>query len=136
MTDNGFATVDSADVGVVTALLAGFRSEDWSTVRQLLHPGVVWTLPGTSSVSGTKEGVEAVVDTARAINAANLNSRLRDVMVGHSTVVVTLHNSADQPVELDESLALVFEVRDGLVAAVSTHLSDVEGLDRFYAALA
>lgn len=130
------APVAAHDTEVVAALLAAVQRADWEAVRERLAPEVVWTLPGTSRISGVWRGREDVVATARVIDSAGLTVQLLHLMVGHDSVVATVHNTATAPVDLDEWLALVVVVREGAVVSIATHVSDVPGLDRFYSALA
>lgn len=129
------ATTSPADVAVVTEALGAVARQDWGRLSDLVHPDAVWTLPGASSVSGVASGRSAVIETARAIAAANLTSEPHQLMIGHHSVVATIRNTASLPVHLDEWLALVFIVRDGHITGIDTHLSDIPMLERFYAAL-
>jgi uncharacterized protein len=129
------AVVGAADVAVVAEALGAVRRQDWDRVAELLAPDVVWTLPGTSWVSGVATGPEAVLARTQAIAGANLTVEPQHLHVGHSSIVATIHNTAAGPVELDEWLALVFTTRAGRIATIETHLSDVPMLERFYAAL-
>lgn len=131
-----FSTVSKNDAAVPVRMLQASRRQDWNEVRECLHAEVVWTLPGTSMVSGRIEGREAVVEVAQIIDSANLTVQPLHIMTGFETVVVTIHNTANTPVDLDEWLALAFRVEDGLIVSIGTHLSDVPGLDRFYGVLA
>lgn len=135
MDNRAFSTVGTDHATVVSTMLQASRRQDWDTVRDCLHPDVVWTLPGTSQVSGRIHGRDDVVATAQVIDGARLTVEPQHILFGYGTVIATIHNTASHPVDLDEWLALVFEVRDGVIVSIATHLSDVPGLDRFYAAL-
>jgi uncharacterized protein len=130
------ATAGMADVAVVGQALGAVARKDWDRVAALLAPDVAWTLPGNSSVSGVATGPEAVLGRIRAIADANLTSEPQHVHIGSDSIVATIHNTATHPVDLDEWLAMVFTTRDGLIATIATHLSDIPMLERFYAALA
>lgn len=135
MSTTPFSTVSEDDTAVATRMLEAQRRLDWNAVRDCLHPSVVWTLPGTSAVSGTFQGPDEIVRVARIISSAELKVQPLHVMRGFATVTVTIHNTKDLPVPLDEQLALVFRFESGLVRSIDTHLSDVPGLDTFYSAL-
>lgn len=131
-----YSTTSTDDAALVSKMLEASRRQDWNTVRSCLHPDVVWTLPGTSQVSGRICGRDNVVATAQLIDSAKLTVEPQHILFGYQTVVATIHNTASTPVQLDEWLALVFEIHDGEIVSIATHLSDVPGLNRFYAALA
>ena len=42
--------------------LAGLRSRDWSLLRSIMTEDIVWSLPGTSLISGEASGVELRTD--------------------------------------------------------------------------
>ena len=134
MNTRKLATVSGPDTNVATQMLLASRRGDWDGVRDCLDPEVVWTLPGTSQVSGEVIGIDDVVRIAQIIDSANLTVEPKHVLVGFDTVIATIHNTASKPVALDEQLALVFEIRNRKITSIATHLSDVPGLDRFYAA--
>lgn len=136
MNTRKFATVSDEDSNVASRMLQASRRRDWEGVRACLHADVVWHLPGTSQVSGEIRGVDEVVRTAQVIDSANLTVEPKHILVGFGTVVATIHNTASKPMDLDEQLALVFRIQDQKITSIATHLSDVDGLDSFYAALA
>lgn len=120
------------DAAIPTEMLAASRRQDWSRVAELLAPEVVWYLPGNSRISGVAIGRDAVVERAKVIDAAKLTVEPQHVHIGYRSVAVTIHNTAEQPVPLEEWLVLTFTIRDGLIATIDTLLSDVPALERFY----
>ncbi|MFF4569304.1 nuclear transport factor 2 family protein [Streptomyces sp. NPDC001410] len=130
------AVVTEKDAAVVGEMLAASRRKDWDRVAELLDPEVVWSLPGKSRISGDAVGRKAVVERARAIDAAKLTTDPQHLHIGSRSIIATIHNTAETPLPLDEWLALVFTVRSGLITTIDTHLTDVPMLERFYAATA
>jgi hypothetical protein len=54
---------------------------------------VVWTLPGTSLVSGIATGVEGILKRARTIVDYGANVEIQHVVVGYEGVALLLHNT-------------------------------------------
>lgn len=60
---------------------------------------------------------------------------LRRVLLGLDTVAVELHNTGRRSeVQLDEQVIVVFAVQDGRIATADNLISDVPGLNAFFAA--
>ncbi len=127
-------TATEKDAAIAGEMLAASRRQDWERVAELLDPEVVWNMPGNSRISGVAVGRQAVIERAKVIDAAKLTVEPQHVHIGYRSIVVTIHNTAEKPVPLEEWLALVFEFRDGLITTIDTHLSDIPMFERFYAA--
>ena len=46
--------------------------EEWASIRAMVTDDVVWTMPGTSRISGAVQGKEAVVERVRRVAAAGV----------------------------------------------------------------
>ncbi len=109
-------------------------ARDWGRLRAVLHDDASWTLPGDNAVSGRAEGAEAVIERARTIAGYGLRFELEHVLLSRDNMALGLHNTAERDgVRLDEHLATVCRLRDGRIADIETFLSDVPGMDRFFA---
>jgi hypothetical protein len=57
-------------------------------------------------------------------------------MLGENSFILKLHNTARRgALVLDEHLGTVCTVRDGLIDAADTHLSDIAGMNAFFVPL-
>ncbi|MFD4635449.1 nuclear transport factor 2 family protein [Streptomyces sp. NPDC058284] len=109
-------------------------SGDWDAIRALLHDDATWTLPGDNTISGTADGADAVVERARRIASYGLNFELLHILVSRENMALSLHNTARrEDAVLDEYLATVCRLRDGRIASIETYLSDVPGMNAFFA---
>jgi hypothetical protein len=112
---------------------AALVDRDWDSLRRLFTDDATWTLPGDNHISGLAEGADAVVARARKIAAYGLSFELNHILLSRENMALSLHNTAERDgVRLDEHLATVCRLRGGLIFAVETFLSDVEGMDRFF----
>lgn len=103
-------------------------------MRQLLHDDATWTLPGDNAISGTAVGADAVVERARLIASYSVSFELEHILLSRDNMALGLHNTAERNgVHLDEHLATVCRLREGRIAEIETFLSDVPGMDRFFA---
>ncbi|TCO52296.1 nuclear transport factor 2 family protein [Actinocrispum wychmicini] len=111
--------------------------QDWPTVRALITDDIVWTMPGTSRISGTVQGKDAVVERVKRVAAAGVRLpriELRHMLVGETTVMVFLYNKAvaDDGREIDEHLASIYHIRNDKVVAIDTLVTDVDGINAFF----
>jgi ketosteroid isomerase-like protein len=113
-------------------LAAGFHraltTKDWSLLRSVMSPDVIWTLPGDNTVSGTAFGIEAVIDRAELIAGYGLTFELERVLVSRDNMALALRTTA-----LDAHLATVCTVQAERIVRIETYLSDLDGMNAFFA---
>ena len=110
--------------------------KDWAALRPIMSPDVTWTLPGENQISGTAEGIDAVIARAQLIASYGLSFALQHVLVSRENMALSLHNEARRgDLLLDEHLATVCRIEEGKIAAIETYLSDVDVMNRFFADL-
>jgi ketosteroid isomerase-like protein len=108
---------------------------DWDLLKAILTEDLVWTLPGSSLISGEAKGASAVIQRAKTIVARGVNFEFKHILIGRQGAALSLHNAAQRgAVRLDEHLATVMTMRDGKIAAIDTYLSDIEMLNAFFVA--
>lgn len=119
---------------LATQFHAALSRRDWPAIRELLTDDATWVLPGENRISGPAIGAEAVVARAELIASFGLNFELKHILVSRDNVGLSLHNTARRgDLVLDEHLATVCNLRDGKIAAIETYLSDLPGMNAFFA---
>ncbi|MEV8098979.1 nuclear transport factor 2 family protein [Kitasatospora sp. NPDC085879] len=119
---------------VAGRFLAAFGARDEPALRALLAEDIVWSMPGSGTISGTVRGRDAAVARAWEIAGRGVHTELRHVLVGQHGAALSLHNTAHTPDGrvLDEHLATVLTISDGVIAAIDSYLSDVDGMSAFF----
>ncbi len=113
---------------------AALIARDWNAMRALFTDDATWTLPGSNVISGRAEGADEVVARGRKIAAYGLKFELLHILESRDNVALALHNTAERDgLILDEYLATVCRLRNGKIMEVETYLSDVDGMDAFFA---
>lgn len=113
---------------------AGLVKRDWAAIRALLTDDARWVLPGNNTISGLAQGADAVVERARLIASYGLSFELKHILVSPENMALSLHNTATRgDLHLDEYLSTVCFLRDGKIASIETYLSDVPGMNAFFA---
>ncbi|HTF52134.1 MAG TPA: nuclear transport factor 2 family protein [Pseudonocardia sp.] len=109
-------------------------TRDWALLREIMAPEVTWTLPGDNTVSGTVVGIDEVIARAELIASFGLTFTLEHVLVSRDNMALGLHNTARRgDLVLDEHLATVCTLRDGVIVVIETYLSDLDGMNAFFA---
>lgn len=127
-------TTEQVKHDIAAAFVNALSTKDWELLRGVLSPDVTWTLPGDNQISGTAHGARAVLDRAALIAGYGLKFELRHVLVSRDNMALSLHNTATRgDLVLDEYLATVCRITDGRISEIETYLSDVEGMNAFFA---
>jgi uncharacterized protein len=106
---------------------------DAEVVETVAVEDMIWTFPGTSSISGEARGAESIMRRARTI--ASYGVKVEFVRAVHGLIGVTmiLHNTANRNGRnLDEQVAAVFGFRGDRISRLDTYLSDVEMAEAFF----
>jgi ketosteroid isomerase-like protein len=128
-----YMVTDADKKAIAQQFLAGLRSRDWSLLRSIMTEDIVWSLPGTSLISGEASGVDAVIARAQRIVSYGLTFTLEHILIGQHGIALSLHNTAKNRNEiLDEHLATVCIFRDEKICGIDTYLSDVEMVNAFF----
>src|ERR1700730_18925574 len=109
-------------------------SRDWALMRTIMAPDIVWSLPGSSRISGEAHGVDAVIARCQIITSYGLNFGLKHVLYGQFGFALSLNNTAKRgDLVLDEHLATVCSLHEERISRIDTYLSDVPMADAFFA---
>ncbi|WP_158790314.1 nuclear transport factor 2 family protein [Granulicella sp. L60] len=105
-----------------TELLQSFVTED-----------VVWSLPGTSLMSGEVHGVDGILMRAEILDAFEVNVQIEHIVVGYKDVGFLLHNTGRKDGRLlDEHLTTILTLRGNKIQRLDTLLSDVPMLNAYF----
>lgn len=129
-------SIDPVKQHAAQTFLTGLRNRNWDLLRSIMTEDIVWTLPGTSVISGEAHGVDAVIQRSQLIVSYGLNFALKNVLYGQYGVALALNNTAKRgDLVLDEHLATVCSLRDGKIFRIDSYLSDVEMMNAFFVPL-
>ena len=129
-------TTEGQKTELAQKFLTGPRNRDWESLKSLMTEDIVWSLPGSSLISGEAHGIDAVIRRSQLIVSYGLTLTLKHILIGQHGVALSLNNTARRgDLQLDEHLATVFSLREGKICTISTYLSDVEMLNAFFVAI-
>ena len=99
----------------------------------LLADDVIWSMPGTSRISGEAIGPQAVLERARTIGSVGMQLELKHLLVGFSGVALSLHNTATHAGRVfDMHLATVLTLADDKIIRMDTFMHDIPMINRFF----
>jgi ketosteroid isomerase-like protein len=111
----------------------GVRTRDAALLASIMTDDVVWTVPGTSLMSGEARGVAAILERTAVVARYGVQSRLEQIVYGCEDVAVRLHNTGRHgDAVLDEYLATVFRLRDGRICRIDTFVSDIDMVNAYF----
>jgi hypothetical protein len=82
----------------LATFLTGLRNRDWGQLRSILTDDIIWTLPGTSSISGEAQGIDAVIGHAQKIGSNGVRLTLKQILIGQHGVALSLNNTAKEEI--------------------------------------
>ena len=113
--------------------LIGLRTHDWELLRRIMTLDIVWTLPGSSRISGEARGVDAVIARSKLITSYGLDFGLKHVLYGQFGFALSLNNTAQRgDLVLDEHLATICSLHGAQINRIDTYLSDVSMANAFF----
>ena len=119
---------------IAEKFLNALRSHNWELMRTIMAPDIVWSLPGSSRISGEAQGVDAVIARCQIITSYGLNFALKHVLYGQFGFALSLNNTAKcGDIVLDEHLATVCSLREEKIGRLDTYLSDLPMANAFFA---
>jgi ketosteroid isomerase-like protein len=127
--------MEMSDDHPVRRLFAAFEQEDDEALLDTLSAEVEWYVPDVLPYGGTFHGVEQVRDylasLSRFVERGSLDS-VRMIDAGDHVVVLGHWSSRTADGEtFDSRFASIFEVRDGKIVRLDSHLDTARVLDAF-----
>jgi ketosteroid isomerase-like protein len=112
---------------------AATRAGDGAMLSSIMTENVVWSIPGTSVVSGEARGVDAILKRSKIFAEHEVNMELLHVLYGYRDVALSLHNTGKhEGRSLDEHLTTVLLFQDGKISQINTYMSDVSMLGVYF----
>ena len=118
---------------IAEKFIAGLSNRDANVLKSIMTDDVVWSLPGTSLMSGEAHGVDAILKRSETLHRYEVKIEVEHVVFGYQDVALHLHNTGKRGDKiLDEHLTTVCSLRGNQIGRLDTFISDVEMLNAFF----
>ena len=109
------------------------KARNSETLQSLVMDDVIWSLPGTSLMSGEVHGVDGILMRAEILDAFEVNVKVEHVVVGYKNIGLLLHNTGSKGGKiLDEHLTTILILREKKIHRMETLISDVPMLNAYF----
>jgi ketosteroid isomerase-like protein len=130
------ASVEHPNVTVYKRMIAGFNNNDLSAVESMVHPDMVYSIPGRSPLACSTRGVAAhisVLRRARELSAGTLRLDPSAVAADGDFLFVWGRISAERPGKrLDSEHCVMYRFSEGRVVEGRTIPVDLYCFDEFW----
>ena len=118
---------------IVGAFATAIVHDDHAGIAEHATPDIVWTIPGSSIVSGRAAGIEDVTRLADTFAQYGLHISPQGFAFGRDTVAVILHDTGEHNGRrLDQDVVNVLTIRDDKISDVTAHLTDIGSFDAYF----
>jgi ketosteroid isomerase-like protein len=125
------------EVATVRKMYDAFGRRDWQAAGECFTADTVWHFPGRSILSGDYKGWDSILSgffgRLGPLSGGTFRAELVDVLVGDNVAAAFQHATGRRNGKrLDVTVCQVMRFRDGLIADVRGHYSDLYHLDDFW----
>lgn len=127
---------NAEDVEVVRRGYEAFNAGDMATLHEIFSDDAVWHVAGNNSLSGTKQGRDAILAYFGELgtrSGGTLKVNVLDVVGGENHTVGIQRNVAEKEgMAIDLNIAIAFEVLDGKIVSGREFIEDSTKNDQFW----
>lgn len=124
------------NLALFRSIYTAFTAGDMDTLATFFAEEVVWHSPGEHPLAGTYEGRAATFASFAEEferSSGTYSVEVHEVLANNEHIVAFLHATADhEGKHLDQSYAIVFQLRDGKVQAAWEIWKDQPSVDDFW----
>ncbi|SPM26668.1 hypothetical protein MTAB308_143 [Mycobacterium terramassiliense] len=118
---------------IVGAFATAIVHDDHAGIAEHATPDIVWTIPGSSVVSGRATGIDDVTRLADTFAQYGLHISPQGLAFGRDTVAVTLHDTGEHNGKrLEQDVVNVLTIRGDKISEVTAHLTDIGSFDAYF----
>jgi uncharacterized protein len=122
------------NVQLIHQFFQAYATQDLNAIRQIVSPDIEWIIPGRHPLSGTKAGVEQVLDYFSQLSAYSFAAQPL-VMGYNDEYVIDCHlNWSNRPEgeNLRSMSCLLWKIRNGKIVQVYNFPQDQHLVDAFF----
>ena len=125
---------DAQKKDIALTFIRSLQQRDPILLKTVLTDNAIWSLPGTSQISGEAAGADAIVDRGQFLGEHGVNFELLHVIYGYEGMGIMLHNTGKcKGRVLDEYLSSIFKLQGEKICRIDTYITDVPMLNAYVA---
>ena len=125
---------DAQKKDIALTFIRSLQQRDPILLKTVLTDDAVWSLPGTSQISGEASGADAIVARGQFLGEHGVNFELLHVIYGYEGMGIMLHNTGKcKGRVLDEYLSSIFKLQGEKICRIDTYITDVPMLNAYVA---
>ncbi|BBM89654.1 hypothetical protein COTS27_01360 [Spirochaetota bacterium] len=121
------------NVKIVQNFFTAYGNNDLQGIRNVMATDVEWFIPGRHKLSGTKKGIEQVVDFFKLLQKANFRAE-PIIFAANDDYVIDVHRgwSTSDETDVDMNWVLLYKIENGKIKKVLNFTSDAYTSDVFF----
>ena len=125
------------NLALIHRFFEAYAQNDLEGIRAVLAPDIKWIIPGKHPLSGTKTGVDAVLEYFTQLSGAQFQASSIVMGVNDNYVIDCHRNWSNLPGEhnLDNKSCLLWRVENGRIAEVQNFPENQHVVDAFFGAV-
>ena len=123
---------DEKKKAIALTFINSLQQRDPILLKTVLTDDAVWSLPGTSQISGEASGTDAIVARGQFLGEHGVTFELLHVIYGYEGMGIMLHNTGKcRGKVLDEFLSSIFKLNGEKICRIDTYITDVPMLNAY-----
>src|ERR1700722_15777330 len=119
---------------IALTFIHSLQQRDPQLLKSVLTEDSVWSLPGTSEISGEAAGADAIVARGQFLGEHGVHFELLHIIYGYEGMGIMLHNTGKcKGRVLDEFLTTIFHLEGNKIKRLDTYITDVPMLNAYVA---
>ena len=124
---------ESEKKGIAENYIKALANRDAALMTSITTEDIVWSIAGTSLVSGEARGVDAILKRSETLNRFGVSIKIEHVVYGLDDVALQHRNTGKHNGKvLDEHITTVCHLRGRKIHRLDTFLSDVNMVDEYF----
>lgn len=122
------------NLNLINTFFRAYSNNDLETIRQIFAPDIEWVIPGRHPLSGTKVGVDEVLNYFKQLSTFSFQAR-PIVMGVNDNYVIDCHinwSNKDKDENIERMSCLLWKFADGKISKVYNFPEDQHAIDAFF----
>ncbi|AYV82426.1 MAG: hypothetical protein Hyperionvirus1_5 [Hyperionvirus sp.] len=118
---------------IALKFMVALQKCDANLFKSIVTPDFVWTVPGTSIISGEALGVDGILQRCKTIHQYGAKLTIEHIFYGTNDIGLGMHNTGQHNNKLlDEHLIILFRLSNNKIQRIDNLLLDIPMLNKYF----